>query len=110
MLELTIWDSCNVVSDLFWNYYKIKNVRDLFIFKYQWFFPPHLILIHNMQECCLKWADINILFLAILVCHDLFLGLYTADDIDIQSELVTFAPIRKGEKCSILILRLVCGF
>ena len=52
----------------------------------------------------------NILFLAILVCHDLFLGLYTADDIDIQSELVTFAPIRKGEMCSILIMRLVCGF
>ena len=63
MLELTIFDSCIVLSDLFWNYYKIKNVRDLFIFKYQCFFPPHLILIHNMQECCLKWADMNILFL-----------------------------------------------
>ena len=49
MLELTIFDSCIVVSDLFWNYYKIKNVRHLFIFKYQCFFPPHLILIHNMQ-------------------------------------------------------------
>ena len=103
MLELTIFDSCNVVSDLFWNYYKIKNVRD------QWFFPPHLILIHNMQECCLKWADMNILFLAILVCHDRFLGLYTAGDTDIQRELVTFAPIRKGEMCSKL-MRLVCGF
>ena len=52
----------------------------------------------------------NILFLAILVCHDLFLGLYTADDIEIQCELVTFAAIRKGEMCPILIMRLVCGF
>ena len=49
MLELTIFDSCIVVSDLFWNYYKIKNVRHLFIFKYQRFSPLHLILIHDMQ-------------------------------------------------------------